>query len=100
MTYLRQIEANRRNARLSTGPVTQEGEMRSRQNALRLRCLRDGRVSAADTFNVHSDKSDRTVPVELQRLFVLSERGFALSPASTGKRCHLRIATWKNETAR
>jgi hypothetical protein len=35
MTYLRQIEANRRNARLSTGPVTQEGEMRSRQNALR-----------------------------------------------------------------
>lgn len=35
MTSLRQIEANRRNARLSTGPVTEEGKCRSRQNALR-----------------------------------------------------------------
>src|SRR6201997_2938729 len=31
----RQIEANRRNARLSTGPVTEEGKRRSRQNAVR-----------------------------------------------------------------
>jgi len=35
MTSLRQIEANRRNARLSTGPVTEEGKKRSRQNAVR-----------------------------------------------------------------
>jgi hypothetical protein len=35
MTSLRQIEANRRNARLSTGPVTDEGKRRSRQNAVR-----------------------------------------------------------------
>jgi hypothetical protein len=35
MSSLRQIEANRRNARLSTGPVTKEGKKRSRQNALR-----------------------------------------------------------------
>src|SRR6185437_4696186 len=35
MSSLRQIEANRRNARLSTGPVTEEGKKRSRQNALR-----------------------------------------------------------------
>src|ERR1700743_286005 len=35
MSSLRQIEANRRNARLSTGPVTDEGKRRSRQNALR-----------------------------------------------------------------
>jgi hypothetical protein len=35
MTSLRQIEANRRNAQLSTGPVTEEGKKRSRQNALR-----------------------------------------------------------------
>jgi hypothetical protein len=35
MTTFRQIEANRRNARLSTGPVTHEGKRRSRQNALR-----------------------------------------------------------------
>src|SRR5258705_10348905 len=35
MNSFRQIEANRRNARLSTGPVTEEGKRRSRQNALR-----------------------------------------------------------------
>jgi hypothetical protein len=35
MSSLRQIEANRRNARLSTGPVSEEGKRRSRQNALR-----------------------------------------------------------------
>jgi hypothetical protein len=35
MTTFRQIEANRRNAQLSTGPVTEEGKQRSRQNALR-----------------------------------------------------------------
>ena len=35
MTSFRQIEANRRNARLSTGPLTEEGKGRSRQNAVR-----------------------------------------------------------------
>jgi hypothetical protein len=35
MTSFRQIEANRRNARLSTGPVTEEGRKKSRQNAIR-----------------------------------------------------------------
>jgi hypothetical protein len=35
MSSFRQIEANRRNARLSTGPVTEEGKSRSRQNAAR-----------------------------------------------------------------
>src|ERR1700746_134957 len=35
MTSFRQIEANRRNAELSTGPVTEEGKGRSRQNAVR-----------------------------------------------------------------
>jgi hypothetical protein len=35
MTSFRQIEANRRNARLSTGPVTEEGKTRSRRNAIR-----------------------------------------------------------------
>jgi hypothetical protein len=35
MTSFRQIEANRRNAQLSTGPVTEQGKRRSRQNAVR-----------------------------------------------------------------
>jgi hypothetical protein len=35
MSSIRQIEANQRNARLSTGPVTKEGKKRSRQNAVR-----------------------------------------------------------------
>jgi hypothetical protein len=35
MTSFRQYEANRRNARKSTGPITQEGKRRSRCNAVR-----------------------------------------------------------------
>src|SRR6476646_10215461 len=35
MSSFRQIEGNRRNARLSMGPVTEDGKKRSRQNALR-----------------------------------------------------------------
>ena len=35
MTSHRQIEANRRNARKSTGPTTEEGKQQSRRNALR-----------------------------------------------------------------
>jgi hypothetical protein len=35
MSSFRQIEANRHNARLSTGPVTEEGKRTSRQNARR-----------------------------------------------------------------
>jgi hypothetical protein len=35
MSTLRQIEANRRNALLSTGPATDDGKRRSRQNGVR-----------------------------------------------------------------
>jgi hypothetical protein len=35
MTSFRQIEANRRNAQLSTGPITEEGKKGSRRNAVR-----------------------------------------------------------------
>jgi hypothetical protein len=35
MTSFRQIEANRRNARKSTGPKTEAGKQRSRCNAVR-----------------------------------------------------------------
>src|SRR3954452_4333530 len=35
MTTYKQIEANRRNARRSTGPTSEEGKLRSRRNAVR-----------------------------------------------------------------
>src|SRR5438067_11588410 len=35
MTTYKQIESNRRNARRSTGPITEEGKLRSRRNAVR-----------------------------------------------------------------
>jgi hypothetical protein len=35
MTSLKQIEANRRNALMSTGPTSEAGKERSRQNAMR-----------------------------------------------------------------
>src|SRR6478752_1788490 len=35
MTTFRQIEANRRNALKSTGPITEKGKRRSRRNAVR-----------------------------------------------------------------
>src|SRR2546421_12975364 len=35
MTAYKQIEANRRNARRSTGPITEQGKLRSRRNAVR-----------------------------------------------------------------
>ena len=35
MSSFKQIEANRRNARKSTGPTTPEGKERSRRNAVR-----------------------------------------------------------------
>src|SRR4051812_40387052 len=35
MTSFKQIQANRRNARRSTGPTTEQGKLRSRRNAVR-----------------------------------------------------------------
>src|SRR5947209_68185 len=35
MISFKQIEANRRNARHSTGPITEDGKQRSRRNAVR-----------------------------------------------------------------
>jgi len=68
MSSFRQIEANRRNARLSTGPVTEEGKRRSRQNALRhgltaetvITALEDAKDYAAFEMAVTADYDAQT----------------------------------------
>jgi hypothetical protein len=68
MTSLRQIEANRRNARLSTGPLTEEGKRHSRLNAVRhglttetvIDALEDAEDYAAFQLAVTSDYDART----------------------------------------
>ena len=63
MSSFRQIEANRRNACLSTGPVTEEGKNKSRQNAVRhgltaetvIDALEDGEDYAAFEMAVTAD---------------------------------------------
>jgi len=68
MTSFRQIEANRRNARLSTGPVTDKGKRKSRRNALRhgltaetvIGALEDADDYAAFEMAVTTDYEART----------------------------------------
>ena len=63
MTSLRQVEANRRNAQLSTGPVTEHGKKQSRKNAVRhgltaetvINALEDAEHYAAFELAVTSD---------------------------------------------
>jgi hypothetical protein len=68
MTSFRQLEANRRNARLSTGPTTDEGKRKSRRNAIRhgltaetvIDTLEDAEDYAAFEMAVTSDYDART----------------------------------------
>ena len=74
MTSFRQIEANRRNAQMSTGPITEEGKRKSRQNAVRhgltaetvIDSLEDAEDYAAFELAVTSDyDADSAVEREL-----------------------------------
>jgi hypothetical protein len=68
MTSFRQIEANRRNARLSTGPKTENGKRKSRRNAIRhgltaetiIGALEDADDYASFELAVTSDYDART----------------------------------------
>jgi hypothetical protein len=79
MTSFRQIEANRRNARLSTGPKTEEGKRKSRRNALRhgltaetvIDALESAEDYAAFEMAVTSDYDARTA-VERELVLRLS----------------------------
>jgi hypothetical protein len=54
MTTSRQIEANRRNARHSTGPRTDEGKQRSRRNAVRHGLTAETVISALEDADDYS----------------------------------------------
>src|SRR5271167_4233597 len=79
MTSLRQIEANRRNACLGTGPVTEEGKRKSRQNAVRhgltaetvIEALEDAEDYAAFEMVVTADY-DPTTAVERELVLRLA----------------------------
>ncbi len=68
MTSIRQCEANRRNAELSTGPKTEAGKSRSRRNAIRhgltaetvIAALEDADDYAAFEMAIASDYDART----------------------------------------
>src|SRR5580704_16968942 len=90
MSSLRQIEANRRNARLSTGPVTDEGKKRSRQNAVRhgltaetvIRSLEDAEDYAAFEMAVTADY-DAQSAVERELVLRLASLLWRLRRATT-----------------
>jgi len=68
MSSFRQIEANRRNAQFSTGPLTEEGKSKSRQNAVRhgltaetvIHALEDAEDYAAFELAVTADYDAQT----------------------------------------
>jgi hypothetical protein len=89
MSSFRQIEANRRNARLSTGPVTEEGKKRSRQNAVRhgltaetvITALEDAEDYAAFEMTVTADYDAQTA-VERELVLRLASLLWRLRRAS------------------
>src|SRR5579872_2571094 len=89
MSSFRQIAANRRNAQLSTGPVTEEGKRRSRQNAVRhgptaetvIDSLEDARDYAAFEMAVTTDFDAQTA-VERELVLRLASLLWRLRRAS------------------
>jgi hypothetical protein len=90
MTSFRQIEANRRNAQLSTGPLTEEGKKQSRQNAVRhgltaetvIDALEDAEDYAAFELAVTADYDAQTA-VERELVLRLASLLWRLRRATT-----------------
>ena len=90
MTSFRQIEANRRNAQLSSGPVTEEGKKKSRQNAVRhgltaetvIDALEDADDYAAFEMGITADY-DAQLAVERELVLRLASLLWRLRRATT-----------------
>ncbi|RZM94510.1 hypothetical protein CWO91_39270 [Bradyrhizobium genosp. SA-3] len=81
MASIRQIEANRRNAKRSTGPKTAGGKARSSQNALRHGLARSGDPAVTENFAVaialgfgHQVAPDLTMALARSKLALLRLR--------------------------
>ena len=92
MSSFRQIEANRRNACLSTGPVTEDGKKRSRQNTLRhgltaetvIDALEDAEDYAAFEMAVTADYDAQSA---VERELVLRLATACVAPPSSRAAC-------------
>ena len=83
MTSMRQIEANRRNARLSTGPITEEGKRTSRRNAVRHGLTAETVIDALeDADDYAAFQMAVTADYDAQRTSRAVERELALRLAS------------------
>jgi hypothetical protein len=76
MSSIRQIEANRRNAQFSTGPVTKEGKRKSRQNAVRHGLTAETVIDALEDAEDYKSfqlaiASDYDAPTAVERELVL-----------------------------
>jgi hypothetical protein len=109
MTSFRQIEANRRNARLSTGPVTEAGKQKSRRNAVRhgltaetvIGTLENADDYAAFELTVTADfdaptAADRELVLRLASLLWRLRRATAIESGLFATQTHQRSESCQN----
>src|SRR4051794_27822055 len=90
MTSFKQIEANRRNARRSTGPNTAEGKLRSRRNAVRHGLTSEtviGALEDAEDYKAFEVFASRQL-AEFPARQIEPLRGYTLAPSDPDYFCH------------